>query len=428
METNIIQESMLHIKKLLSSVGLSNELLDRTEPFLYTAIIFAIAFILAEIIYLICLMVFKRILNTKKYTFLAKLMKHKVLHKQAAIIPPLIINSLLPLALKESTIILRYSETIIWIYFIIMLTRAITAIISSVGDTVFNNRKYQNRPIKGIIQIAKIILYIIMAVLIISTLTHKSPLYLIGGLGAFAAVLMLIAKDSIMGFVGGFLLLENDMVRLGDWIEIPKSAINGIVFDISLTVVKVRNFDNTIATIPPYTLINESFINWRGMQDSNGRRIARGYTIDLNHIKPCNIELIDKIKKTDITFAKQLEITIKDNIHIKTNAELFRIYAQYYLEQHSMIRKDMLIMVRTLEPGNNGLPIQFYCFTNTTDWACYEKIQAEIMEHFAITMPLFELYPYQNTSARDTITSGMIEADYPIEKIKDMFKNIGIHE
>lgn len=421
MKTTVIaKEVMSDVKSILSSIGFSNEILDKFEPFLYIIIIFAIAFIVAEIIYIIGVIVLKRILKIKKYTFLSKLAEHKVLHKQAGIIPPLIVYTLLPLVFNDNSILSRSFKSIIWIYFIIMLTRAITAIISSIGETFFNTDKYRNRPIKGFIQVAKIIIYIIMVILIISTITHKSPLYLIGGLGAFAAVLMLVTKDSIMGFVGGFLLLENDMVRLGDWIELPKNAINGIVFDISLTVVKVRNFDNTIATIPPYTLINESFINWRGMQESNGRRIARGYTVNVNNIKPCDINLIEKVKNTSTTFAELLnkKIESESNIDIKTNAELFRMYAQNYLEQHPKLRKDMLIMVRTLEPNSNGLPIQFYCFTNTTDWVCYEQIQAEIMEHFAITMPLFELYPYQNTSARDTIISGMLEGNKPIEDIK----------
>lgn len=420
--TVISQEVMSNVKSILSSIGFSNEMLDKAEPFLYIIIIFAIAFIVAEIIYITGVIVLKRILKIKKYTFLAKLVEHKVLHKQTEVIPPIIIYTLLPFVFNDNSFMSRGFRTIIWIYFIIMLTRAITAIISSIGETFFNTDKYRNRPIKGFIQVAKIIIYIIMVILIISTITHKSPLYLIGGLGAFAAVLMLVAKDSIMGFVGGFLLLENDMVRLGDWIELPGNAINGIVFDISLTIVKVRNFDNTIATIPPYTLINESFINWRGMQESNGRRIARGYTVNINSIKPCDINLIEKVKNIDTNFAEILNKKIEDesNINIKTNAELFRIYAQNYLEQHPKLRKDMLSMVRTLEPNSNGLPVQFYCFTNTTDWACYEEIQAEIMEHFAMTMPLFELYPYQNTSARDTIISGMLESNRPIEEIKGM--------
>lgn len=425
----VTQKIMSYIKEFFVRTGINEGLFDKMEPIIYIIIILVIAFITAEIIYRIATIILKRIFKIKKYTFLSKIMEYKVLRKQTAIIPPLIINTLLPLAFADSPMMLKYMKTAIWVYFIIMLTRAITATISSIGETAFNNRKYQNRPIKGFIQVAKIIVYIITIILIISTITDKSPLYLIGGLGAFAAVLMLVTKDSIMGFVGGFLLLENDMVRIGDWIEVPGDTINGVIFDISLTIVKVRNFDNTIATIPPYTLINESFINWRGMSESGGRRIARGYTVKLDNIKPCSNEILERVKILDQSFADYINRYFNDatseetteNPNQKrsdTNAGLFRTYAGIYLNKHPMINKEMLIMVRTLEPTGNGLPIQFYCFTNTTEWTVYETVQAEIMEHFASVMPLFDLYPYQNTSARDTIISGMLEANFPIDKIK----------
>ena len=313
------------------------------------------------------------------------------------------------------------------------MVMATIAILSALGDSAFNNSKFHDRPVKGFIQVGKIIVILVAAIVIISILTNKSPLYLIGGLGAFAAVLMLIAKDSIMGFVGGFLLLENDMVRLGDWIEIPGTSINGNVFDISLTIVKVRNWDNTIATIPPYTLINGTFINWRGMSESGGRRIARGYTVKLDNIKPCSEGMLRRVRKLDKELANYIARKTEQaldgktantanpdglmNGTIDTNAGLFRAYAEMYLRRHPLIRKDMLVMVRTLEPNENGLPMQFYCFTTTTEWVSYESIQSEIMEHFASVMPLFELYPFQSAGARDTVISGLLEGQYPIERI-----------
>ncbi len=434
--TNITEYIMLGIKKFLAYLGIPMHLLDKVEPFLYIIVIAGIAFLLAEIVYRIVLLLSKRILKHKEYTFIAKLLEYNALRKQAYILPPIIMNTLLPLAFGHNPTLLHYMENAVWIYFVVAVTMAVTAIITSIGETAFRNRKYHDRPIKGFIQVAKITVYIITTILIISIVTDKSPVYLIGGLGAFAAVLMLITKDSIMGFVGGFLLLENDMVRLGDWIEIPDSAINGTVIDISLTIVKVRNFDNTIATIPPYTLINNSFLNWRGMSESGGRRIARGYTIKLDTIRPCNSEFLEKLKGMDPEFDKYISLKQEQsdnneirntnnatgiaNGTIETNAGLFRAYADMYLRHHPLIRKDMLIMVRTLTPTSNGLPIQFYCFTSITEWAQYESIQAEIMEHFASIMSLFELYPYQSTSARDTIISGLLEASYPIEKIKGM--------
>lgn len=414
------EKMMLYIKRILDYIGMPEELPEGVKIALYILFILLAAFILAEIIYRIGIFIVRRIPQMQKHTFLSKLAERSFLRKQIGIIPPLVMYAMLPIVFDTSNVFFKYIETAVWIYFIIMITRATTTIVSSAGDAVFKKSKFHDRPIKGFIQVANIVIYIVMTILIISALTHKSPLYLIGGLGAFAAVLMLIAKDSIMGFVGGFLLLENDMIRIGDWIELPGKPINGIVFDISLTIVKVRNFDNTIATVPPYTLINESFLNWRGMSESGGRRIARGYTVKLDSIKPCDNTLMEKAKKLDSHFARNIENSISNNNAPDTNAELFRMYALTYLKNHSMIRKDMLIMVRTLEPTENGLPIQFYCFTNTTTWDVYESIQAGIMEHFATAMPLFGLQPFQSTSARDTIVSGMIEANYPYEKIKAM--------
>lgn len=410
------EKTISYIKTLSGYFGITDDMPSEIETILYILFMLTVAFIISELIYRILLFVIKKMLRQHRHPFLAKLAERKFLRKQTDVIPPLAIYAILLMTLDKKPAI-AYIENIVWIYFIIMFTRALIAFVSSAGEFVFDRSKFHNRPIKGFIQVANIIIYMIMTILIISTLTHKSPLYLIGGLGAFAAVLMLIAKDSIMGFVGGFLLLENDMMRIGDWIEIPGKSINGIVLDISLTIVKVRNFDNTIATIPPYTLINESFINWRGMKESKGRRIARGYTIELASIRPCDNALIEKTKNLDRQFAQYIE---SNDTAPRTNAELFRMYALTFLKNHSMIRKDMLIMVRTLEPTENGLPIQFYCFTNTTEWDIYENIQAGIMEHFATVMPLFGLHPFQNTSARDTIISGMIEANYPCEKIKSL--------
>lgn len=422
---------MQWIKINLTKLGASEKWLDKAEPLLYIATITIISFLATEIIYRLTQLMLKRLLRIRSYTFLKKTVEHNALRKVTHIIAPLIMLTLLPLTFGESPTLLYYCEKAVWLYFVFTVTNAINTLITVIGETAFNNSRYHNRPIKGFIQVAKIIIYILMTIIAISILTNKSPLYLIGGLGAFAAVLMLITKDSILGFVGGYLLLENDMIRIGDWIEIPGSAINGTVYDISLTIVKVRNFDNTIATIPPYTLINESFINWRGMSESGGRRIARGYVIKLNNIYPCDNAFINKIKSIEHTLLDFLSKGEKDNPeyytqNIDTNVGMFRLYANRYLHNHPRIRKDMLIMVRTLEPTGNGLPLQFYCFTDTTDWKEYENIQAQIMEHFASVMPQFDLYPYQSTSSRDTIISGMLEASYPIDKIKGIPYNTTI--
>lgn len=414
MEENIVLWLHDKIKELLLHTGIAAKVVERFENIIIICILFSLAFIVMEITYRIILFAAKRVARRKHYEFLQHVVKGKRMRRMSYVIMPIIIEFLLPFTLADKPATLYYIEKGVWLMFIACAVIGINTLLTTMGESAFNNSKYHDRPIKGFLQITRITVFIIAVIITVSILTNKSPVYLIGGLGAFAAVLMLVAKDSIMGFVGGFLLLENDMVRLGDWIEIPGTGINGNVFDISLTIVKVRNWDNTIATIPPYTLINESFINWRGMSESGGRRIARGYTVKLDNIKPCSRMLLNNLKGLDKELDKHIELTK----NTETNAGLFRRYAEIYLSQHQMIRKDMLIMVRTLEPNENGLPIQFYCFTATTDWEEYEKIQSEIMEHFASIMPLFELYPFQNADSRDAINSGLVERGFPIENIE----------
>ena len=434
MEKNIIEWLHAVLEKWLLHIGIKGPSVQQIENLIIICIMIAISFAVMAITQRTALFMFKRIAQRRHYEFLRNLIKEKRVHKLGYVIPPILLITALPIVFNDKQAIRVYAEKITWIWFIVCVIIASNTLLKTLGESAFTNSKYHDRPIKGFIQISRITIIIIAAIIIVSILTNKSPVYLIGGLGAFAAVLMLIAKDSIMGFVGGFLLLENDMVRLGDWIEIPGTGINGNVFDISLTIVKVRNWDNTIATIPPYTLINQSFINWRGMSESGGRRIARGYTVKLDNIKPCNDKMLQRLKKFDKNLneyitrkTEQLERGVVRNTAnpdgiangtIDTNAGLFRAYADIYLRQHPMIRKDMIIMVRTLEATGNGLPIQFYCFTDTTEWSEYESIQSEIMEHFASVMPLFELYPFQTSGARDTIISGLMEGQVPIERIE----------
>ena len=355
------------VKEMLIDMGVSHGAVEQYDTLIISAIVIITAIAAMEIAYRISLFAIRRIVKRRKYNFLLQILKGKRLRKVAHMLVPITINALLPVTTAPGSIILHYIEQAVSIYYILAMVMASTAVLSALGDSAFNNSKFHDRPVKGFIQVGKIVVILVAVIIIISILTNKSPLYLIGGLGAFAAVLMLIAKDSIMGFVGGFLLLENDMVRLGDWIEIPGTSINGNVFDISLTIVKVRNWDNTIATIPPYTLINGTFINWRGMSESGGRRIARGYTVKLDNIKPCSETMLRRVKKLDDELATYITLKTRQaldgktantanpdgllNGTIDTNAGLFRAYAEMYLRRHPLIRKDMLVMVRTLEPN-----------------------------------------------------------------------------
>ena len=427
MSTNEFAQTLLTwIKDFLSWIGIPRHMLNELDEIIFLILIIAIAFAVGAAVHYLTVRFTRKILKYKHISFLSSLIEYNALRKLSASIPPLIISGLLPFAFDYHSIWFAVSEKITWIYFFIALLFSVNAVLNSVGNVLMNKEQLQNRPMKGFIQIFQVIFSCIAIVVIISILINKSPLNLITGLGAFAAVLMLIFKDTILGFVAGVLLSENDMVHIGDWIEMPQNNVNGVVMDITLNIVKVQNFDNTIVTIPPYSLVSGSFINWRGMTESGGRRIMREYALKLDYIRPCTPEFLEKMKAFDADLAAFITTKQKQaaegkvantdnpaglvNGTIDTNAGLLRAYMTLYLKRHPFISKELLLMVRTLAPTENGLPIQIYCFSANKNWPSYESIQAEIMEHFVSVLPEFGLYPFQNPTARDYIISGLIES------------------
>lgn len=428
MESDKISLHILEsIKMLLDKLGLPQFIINQVDSLVYLVVIVFIGYLAGVVAHFFIKGVAHRIQRRKSFNLLDKLVEYNALKRISALIPPIIVISLLSVAFTDHPKLLLVIENLTWIYFTVVLVRSLNAVLSSVGGAAGSNSKFHDRPIKGFIQIAKIIIYLVAVIVIISMLTNRSPFYLIGGLGAFAAVLMLVFKDTITGFVGGILLLENDMMRLGDWIEIPGTAINGVVVDMSLTIVKVMNFDNTIVTIPPYSLISGSFVNWRSMSESGGRRIMRGYTIKIDNIRRCTPDFLERIKALSPEMQRFISamqgggegLSAEERMYgsIDTNLGLFRAYATYYLKAHPMLNKDMLIMVRTLVPTENGVPLQIYCFSGDTVWSHYESIQSEIMEHFAAVLPHFELLPFQASSSQDSMINGLVERGYPIENI-----------
>lgn len=324
----------------------------------------------------------------------------------------------------------------VWIWFVVAVVVAVNGVLRSLGTAWLSKSSMHDRPLKGMVQILQVLVAFIGVIVVVSILIGRSPLTLITGLGAFAAVLMLVFKDSILGFVAGVLLAENDMVHLGDWIEMPANGVNGVVTDVSLTIVKVRNWDNTIVTVPPYALISESFVNWRGMQHSGGRRITCGTTLITDYVKPCTDGFLEQMKGFDADLA--LFITAKQqqavrgeeaDVHnpeglvdgsILTNAGLLRAYLLIYLRRHPALNAELLTMVRTLPATDNGLPLQLYCFTHHKGWAEYEAVKAGLMEHLLSVLPAFGLHAYQNASSRDNIINGLLEGGYAIGHIRDV--------
>jgi Small-conductance mechanosensitive channel len=274
---------------------------------------------------------------------------------------------------------------------IIFFISVLNTIIRIVYILISKKSKFKQKPLKGFFQIVQIILYFLGAIVIVSIIINKSPAGLLAGLGAFAAVLSLIFKDIILGFISGIQLSANDMVRPGDWIVVPNSLANGVVIDITLITIKVQNFDNTIVTVPTYSLIASPFQNWRGMEESGGRRITVALNIDMLSVK---FLLPDELLK----YSAYVELPQHFKQNKITNMLLYRFYMNTYLHKNSNIDNSMLTMVRYLEPSTLGVPMQLYCFSNNIDWVVYEGIKSEIIEHAIAMAAVFELKIYQTLS------------------------------
>ncbi len=345
------------------------------------------------------------------------LLKRRVFQRFSHIAPAIVIYvsaSLFP-TIREAI------ERIAVIYMILVAVFVYDAFLNAVHDIYSTYGISRRRPIKGYIQVIKIVTYLFVAIYLLATVVNRSPLVLLSGLGAMTAVLMLIFKDSILGLVAGVQLTFNDMVRIGDWIEMPKYGADGDVIDITLNTVRVQNWDKTISSIPAYALISDSFKNWRGMKESGGRRIKRSINIDMNTIGFCTSEMLERFRKiqyiSEYIGDKEKEIAefnenrgIDTSINVNgrklTNIGTFRAYVSAYLKNHPKINADMTFLIRQLKPTEYGLPIEIYVFTNDTVWANYEAIQADIFDHILAVIPEFDLRVYQNPSGYDFRTLG----------------------
>ncbi len=307
-------------------------------------------------------------------------------------------------------------QCIVSVYMIIVGMQVIDAFLNSLHDIYLTLPVSRSRPIKGYIQITKIIFYFVGVILILSILLNKNPGYFLGGLGAFAAILMLVFKDTILGFVASIQLSANDMVRPGDWVTLPNYNADGTVKEITLNTVKVQNWDKTISTIPTYALVSNSFTNWRGMEESGGRRIKRSINIDMKSVRFCDQDMITKFKRIQILkdFIEQkleelddynkkhgIDEDVKVNGRRMTNIGVFRKYVESYLKRHPKIHNDMTFLVRQLQPSDRGIPLEIYVFSNDQQWANYESIQADIFDHLLAVIPEFDLRVFQNPSGDD---------------------------
>lgn len=326
------------------------------------------------------------------------LFSDKVMHRAARLIPPLIWYVLLRVAFYDTPVLLNVLHKACLIYLIVAVLQLVAAFLDTLYEISSRHETLRNRPLKGVYQMIKLLAVCVGAILIVSILIGQDATAVLAGLGASAAIIMLIFRDSILGLVAGVQLSANDMLRPGDWITMAKYGADGYVTEVTLTTVKVQNFDKTITTIPPYALVSDSFQNWRGMWDSGGRRIKRSLLIDASSVHNCTAAELAALRE------KGLAGTTPDAEPV-VNLYALREYAARYLKGHPGIHPDLMQMVRMLQPTPEGIPVEVYCFTRETDWVAYEAVQGAVFDHLFAVLPDFGLWAYQRSSDRDPQSS-----------------------
>jgi miniconductance mechanosensitive channel len=344
------------------------------------------------------------------------LVEHNVVGRLVQVVPALIIFVGLPFITGLPDSVVQLIRNVTMGYMVLMLTLALTAMLSA-ANTIYSALPVaKDRPLKGFVQLLQILIWILGGVLIVSVVVDRSPLILLSGFGAMTAILLLVFKDTILSLVASVQLTAQDMVRVGDWIEMPQFGADGDVVDVQLHTVKVQNWDKTITTIPTHRLITDSFKNWRGMSQSGARRIKRPIFLDVSTIRMQTDEEVERFKRfallkdyiknkeqelADYNDGLDIEVEAEINRRRLTNVGTFRAYAFNYLKNHPKIHKDKTLLVRQLAPGPEGLPLEIYCFTNTTVWAEYEDIQSDIFDHLLAIVPEFGLRLYQKPAGSD---------------------------
>jgi miniconductance mechanosensitive channel len=336
----------------------------------------------------------------------------KVIARLANIVPALILSLGVGLIVGLPAEAVTVVRNVCGAYVVLTLALAISEVLSLV-NTLYQRRPDAHlRPIKGYVQVLKIAVFAIAAILIIAALIDRSPLILLSGLGAMAAVLLLIFQDTLLSLVASVQISSNDIIRVGDWVEMPQLNADGDVIDIALHTVKVQNWDKTITTIPTKRFITDSFKNWRGMQESGGRRIKRCLQLDQNSVRFLDAEALEQLHRFDLIgdYLEQKRAELQQynagfgdplNGRQLTNLGTFRAYVERYLRNHPEVHPQMTLLVRHLQPGESGLPLEIYCFTNTVAWAQYERIQADIFDHLLAILPAFGLRVFQNPGGAD---------------------------
>ena len=339
---------------------------------------------------------------------------HHVLHRVAQVLPALVVYYGLGIVPGLPAALVTVGRNIAMACSVLIGALAVSALLTAANEIYEQYPVAKERPFKGFVQLAKIVLFVVAGVLIVAILIERSPILLLSGLGAMTAVLMLIFKDTILSLVASIQLATLDMVRVGDWIEMPSCGADGDVIDVALHTVRVQNWDKTITTIPTHKLIAESFKNWRGMSMSGGRRIKRSLFIDVSSIRFLSDAEVENFKRFALLrnyiddreaelarYNESVGETSNENLRRLTNIGTFRAYVENFLSKHPKIHDEMTLLVRQLQPGPEGLPLEIYAFTNVTEWNAYEAIQADIFDHLLAIIDEFDLRIYQQPSGQD---------------------------
>lgn len=413
------QSIVRFLENLFEKAGLGSELTHILVMVVIALAVILLAFAADYLTKNVLITSITRIVRKSKAKWDDALLARKVIHRLAHLAPALIIYFAIKVGLEEFPELKSILFTGVRIYIILIFLLTLDSLLSAFHDIYQQTEMARERPIKGYLQVIKIIIHSIGGITILSNLIGKSPTAILASLGALAAVLILVFRDTILGFVSSIQLSANKMLKPGDWISMPGRGADGIVTDITVNTVKVRNWDKTISTIPTYALINESFQNWKGMEESKGRRIARSINIDIKSIQFCTDEQLEKFKKFKLirdyindkqkeidAFNKTLGITDEDTVSRRrlTNIGVFRKYVENYLEKHPKIHPSQppyIIMVRHLQPTDRGLPVQIYVFSKEQQWKYYEQVQADIFDHILAVVPEFDLKIFQNPSGED---------------------------
>lgn len=403
--------------------GLNNQSMLFT--WVYAIIVFLLSVAVGTLVRWIVQAAVKKMAKVITSDIYNQLVANDFFGKFCRIFPAIVFLILIQFTLFTKLVLATWLTRLTWVYVIFTIARALDAMVMSLWSHLNGRENKKKLPLKGIVQLIELLIWVIATIVMLAVLFNKSPASLLAGLGAFAAVLMLIFKDSILGVVAGVQLAENDSLHVGDWISVPGTDANGTVVEVSLTAVKIQNWDKTTSTVPPYNLVSVGFKNYRSMQESLTRRICRSYLIDADSVVQVDDNMLEEFKKIPLMndwLEKKIEQKQAGKTQdvnnsaglvdgsIETNLGIFRAYLRMYLDADANISHSDTCFVSTLPQTNTGIPLQIYCFTSTSSWLPYEAIQDTIFEHIAAVMNKFHLQTFEYPSGRDTIIDGYLSS------------------